>query len=270
MVFTRLQISGVPHTPTPKPKKPRVVKGSAKEQKTVELEDTPVPGEVEILKEWTGGDMPLFKLMEASTNKEEWYAMLLELLREIFWRFRHLTREALVSIIRKGQPETPGVVWAPDQVGYAEKLMHDFQANVSEAHEICARIFLRTPEGRDFRVKNAKSRYLRTAAIDGVLLTECRKGKHKVQVPDVITLEKVLQLKPHELMALWAPIVTSAKLAYWDDHKSVTNGRAVLAYMKWSSYSIISQFVGLMKSDQNAEMDISGKSGVLRCHGHYS
>ena len=81
--------------------------------------------------------------------------------------------------------------------------------------------------------------------------------------PDQATVEKVLQLRTHELMALWAPIVTSAKLAYWDDHKSITNGRAVLAYMKWSSYSIISQFVGLMKSDQNAEIDISSMHFVL-------
>lgn len=77
--------------------------------------------------------------------------------------------------------------------------------------------------------------------------------------PNHDLLEKALHLKPYELMALWAPIITSAKLAYWDDHKSVTNGRAVIAFMKWSSYSIISQFVGLMKSEMNAEMDISGK-----------
>lgn len=50
--------------------------------------------------------------------------------------------------------------------------------------------------------------------------------------PDHDTLERALQLRPFELMALWAPIVTSAKLAYWDDHKSVTNGRAVLDFMK--------------------------------------
>ena len=44
---------------------------------------------------------------------------------------------------------------------------------------------------------------------------------------DQATVEKVLQLRTHELMALRAPIVNPAKLAYWDDHKSITNGRAV-------------------------------------------
>lgn len=67
----------------------------------------------------------------------------------------------------------------------------------------------------------------------------CRRAKHKVSVPDHDTLERVLQRKRYELMALWAPIVTSARVAYWDDHKSISNGRALLAYMKWSSYSII-------------------------------
>ncbi|RPB21898.1 hypothetical protein L211DRAFT_851116 [Terfezia boudieri ATCC MYA-4762] len=239
MVCTRNQ-EVQPELPTSKAKgKAPLKKAASKQQRTNDEAEDQLGGVIECLKKWSDWKMPLFKVMETATVKEEWQVIIFELVREIFWRYQHLSREVWVSMISKGQLDTPGVVWALDYAGYTEKIMQDIQANVSEAHEICARIFLRTPEGIEYRL---------------------RKGKHKVSVPDQETLEKVLQLRPHELMAIWAPIVTTAKLGYWNDHKSVSNGRAVLAYMKWSSYFMICQFVGLIKSDQNAEIDINAEA----------
>lgn len=114
--------------------------------------------EIPVLTEWIDWDMPLFKLLQAATVKEEWLGMLLELFREIFWRFRHLGRDVLAKIVRGAHPDAPGVIWAPDFGGHAEKIMGDIQANVCQAHEVCARIFLRTQEGMDYRLKSARSR----------------------------------------------------------------------------------------------------------------
>lgn len=245
MVRTRYQ-EIAPETPTPAPKaRARAPKRIASKQKKAEGDAEELS--IKVLKEWVDWDMPLFKIMEAATVKEEWLSMVRELVREIFWRYRYLSKEVLGQILRGGQPTTPGVIWATDYVSYAEKLMLEIQGNVCDTHETCARIFLRTPEGMEYRLKASRA----------------RKAKHKVGAPDHETLEKVLQLKPYELVALWAPIVSAAKLGYWDDHKSITNGRAVIAYMKWSSYSIISQFAGLMKSELNAEMDISAEARQL-------
>ena len=158
MVRTRYK-ELVPETPTAKPKaRAAPKKGSAKQTKTAEAE-TEDPA-IEVLKEWVHWDMPLLKLMQASTIKEEWLNMTRELLREIFWRYRDLSKEVLGKILHGGHPETPGVLWASDYVPYAEKIMQEIQGNVCDTHEICARIFLRTPEGKFFFPFNNGTQYL--------------------------------------------------------------------------------------------------------------
>ena len=146
MARTRYQ-ELAPETPTPRPRARAPKKGSAKKTAEGEVEESGI----EVLKEWVHWDMPLLKLMQVATIKEEWLNMTRELLREIFWRYRDLSKEVLGKILHGGNPETPGVIWVSDFVPYAEKIMHEIQGNVCDAHEICARIFLRTPEGISFK-----------------------------------------------------------------------------------------------------------------------
>lgn len=162
MARTRNQDSalGSPSTPTLRGRTKSAPRKIILRQARTEGDDEPGQVGVEVLKEWNDWDMPLFKLLQAATVKEEWLGMLLELFREIFWRFRHLGKEILTEIVQRAHPETPGVVWAPDFGNHAEKIMQDIQANVCQTHEVCARIFLRTPEGVEYRVKSAKSRYV--------------------------------------------------------------------------------------------------------------
>lgn len=69
-----------------------------------------------------------------------------------------MSKEVLAQILRGRHPETPGVLWASDFVPFAEKIMLEIQSSVCDPHEICARIFLRTPEGMEYRVKAARAR----------------------------------------------------------------------------------------------------------------
>lgn len=70
--------------------------------------------EVADLTEWVDWDMPLFKLLQAATVQEEWLGMLLELFREICWRFRHLGKDVLTKIVCGAYTDSPGIIWAPD------------------------------------------------------------------------------------------------------------------------------------------------------------
>lgn len=158
MVRTRYQ-EVVPETPTPKPRKSATKKGAKHAKQVKSAEGDNEEANIEVLKEWVDWELPLFKLMGAATVKEEWLNMIRELLREIFWRYRYLSKEVLCQILRGAHSETPVVIWASDFVPHAEKIMLEIQGNMCDANGICARIFLRTPEGMEYRLKAAKSRY---------------------------------------------------------------------------------------------------------------
>ena len=135
MARTRNQDNLTPDTPTPRgrvkatPKRIVLKQTRTKDNNEVHIEP---------LKQWVDWSMPLFKLLRAATVKEEWLGMLLELFREIFWRFRDLPKEVLTQIIQGAQPDTPGVIWAPDYCSHAEKIMRDIQANVCQCNGAAA------------------------------------------------------------------------------------------------------------------------------------
>lgn len=108
----------------------------------------PFPGgfdpEVWVPKEWK-------VLFNNCTTKEVFKAMLREFLMLAFWRVRHYETSIIEKLLEFLQPTRLGVISAIDEVGAFESMMREVQASIMFAHEVCARIWLETPTGGEFK-----------------------------------------------------------------------------------------------------------------------
>ena len=182
-------------------------------------------------------------LFEECTTKEEFRAMLKEFLMLAFWRVRHYEPPVIEKLLEFFQPRRAGVINAIDEVPAFGTMMRDLQALISFSHEVCARIWLDTPTGAEFKMAAQKLKL----------------QKRKIPIVDFEKIEGALKLTSQELMSLWAPILPAARVDYWDERNGQA-GRTIYSYMRNSSYDLIALCIGFLHGDHKAEQDISHRA----------